>query len=202
MSELFSVINMYVDVSTRSIVTADGGNLSNSELFKLYRRDRAIVRTQFYNNAEDRNEFALPANTTFYFAMRQTTTPGIASENPVITDNSGFSNATYWPGESITSGKIGWLITTATNELDEVFTAASNPDDIAFTGDLFLQTPGEDPSIVCQWEITVRNLWSQYGTSSPLATSLLSSLIRQDTDANTTTVLLPDGTPIETWSMP
>jgi len=186
-------------VDGQRIVASDGGALSGGNKFTLTRNTDTIVRCRLLT-ADPDVAFKPESGSTYFFAIDNSFHPDDA--DPVISQNSEFNITTPvqdWADLDIVNGLISWRINTATTNLLAKFVAASNPASLNMVAELWMTgATATRSAMLGQFDCVMKNIVGDIDADTTLA-STSNAILRQDVANNLVIMLLPDGTPIQTW---
>ena len=111
----------------------------------------------------------------------------------------------YWylelecEGIDIVNGLISWRINRATTNLLAKFVAESNPASLNMVAELWMTgATATRSAMLGQFDCVMKNIVGDIDADTTLA-STSNAILRQDVANNLVIMLLPDGTPIQTW---
>lgn len=187
---------IYLDLEHKRQCDADGiAVLADSQMSLPRMASRVIVRAHLYLSGT--TYFQPAAGAAWYFALDnvfEPTTPAL--DDPVATVDSDFNNAADWSSVSVTEGKICFPVNTTTSELAAKFAAA--PSSLPMYGELWMNDPVSGWSPLVRWDVTVDNVVANFQSTTPLAQSLGSVLVKKDGDD--TVIYFPDGSVAQRYS--
>ena len=192
MSDAVRIVNLYLDLEHQRQVDAAGSPVRDGERLKLFRgTQRVIIRGTLY--ATGTTAFEPPAGVSWYFGLDNTLQGAdiTVGADPVATLDADFNAVADWADVSVTAGKICWPINLATVPLGAKFSASTTSLDMY--GELWMLSTSGQRTLLCQWPVTVSNVYCNYGSESPLAETLGAVLVKADGDD--VVIYFPDGSP-------
>lgn len=189
----YRTVEIYLNVQVSEQCGVNAGLISTDEKLTLYRSTKTIVRAHLIMG-DGVTYFKPPTGAVWYFAADNSYDP--AHADPVATLNANFNDAAFWASLDVANGKIAWLADTAT---DELTTAMGSNAELANTKAELWMAPsvGADFSLLCQWDVHMKNVVTGAGATSSLP-YYLNSLLAFDGDD--VVLYYPDGTVAERWS--
>lgn len=176
------IIEIYLDVERGILVDSDGA--IPGTLMSVFRGTELIVRAHL-KREDIATYFTPPSGASWFFAIDNSFDP--AHNDLVVTQNSMFNLSADWSDLDVANGKICWRVDTATTQLKSALGTSASEDMYA---ELWMTPAGVDPILLCQWQVTVKNIVSEIDADTTL-TYYSSALVGQD--GNDTVIYLPDG---------
>jgi len=160
----------------------------------LFRGTHILIRADIVIGEQNEPQTPFTPDDNSEWEFRVDTVFGTGQEDLIVSLNDQFNIAADRDDLNIGQGKISFRVDTTSTQLQTLLGVLES---VTASAELWMIPPSENPVLVCQFNITLKNIATEIGTSSTLVFST-TNLIRADGDD--TVILLPDGTIADRWS--